>query len=246
MQLTPNEQLIFDNFCKTAKVKDGVLLEYKGKDIIVTLPKGITKISKTAFPNNRTLECLIMNDSIVELEKYCLSSCYSLKKVIFSDNITNMNESILDAVGKILYIKLPANLQSYDLSVFTDFSGYLAELYFPASVSTIKCTASTNVRSFKVDKNNKNYSSKDGVLYDKNMKTLLKYPAGNVNTTLTIPEGVEVIESWAFESCKNLKTIHFPSTLKKIKLNALGKAFTNSKLDSETKSILYSKYNISI
>ncbi len=88
---------------------------------------------------------------------------------------------------------------------------------------------SRNIIEFDVDENNPYICDVDGVLYTKDMKTLLFYPpAACIQTetdengnevkfiTYTIPEGVETIRSKAFYKCYELREITLPSTLKSI------------------------------
>ena len=50
----------------------------------------------------------------------------------------------------------------------------------------------------------------DGVLYDKQITTLINVPAGFKNKTLKIPNTVKLIGDRAFRGCKNLNTIQIP------------------------------------
>ena len=52
----------------------------------------------------------------------------------------------------------------------------------------------------------------DDVLYNKDMKTLVKYPCAKTTEELTIPSNVEQISKWAFEGTQNLNTITIEAT----------------------------------
>lgn len=67
--------------------------------------------------------------------------------------------------------------------------------------------------AFKVDDNNSEYKSIDGNLYSKDGKTLIKYPIGKTNTSLTIPDGVTTIGKESFKGCKNLTDIVIPASV---------------------------------
>ena len=83
------------------------------------------------------------------------------------------------------------------------------------------------LKTIDVDKDNKSYSSIDGVLYSKDHKVLYAYP--NMHGSIyEVPKGVETIERFAFKDCDNIELIILPSTLKLIKLNAFYRA-TNLK-----------------
>ncbi|MGN0677905.1 MAG: leucine-rich repeat protein, partial [Ruminococcus sp.] len=67
-----------------------------------------------------------------------------------------------------------------------------------------------------VSDNNKNYISKDGILFNKEMTELLKYPQGKLETEYIISDSVSSIGSWAFDGCKNLKSITISDNVEKI------------------------------
>jgi hypothetical protein len=64
-----------------------------------------------------------------------------------------------------------------------------------------------------VDAPNANYSSLDGVLFDKGQTTLAQYPIGSPATDYTIPGSVTNIANWAFAYSANLTNITIPATV---------------------------------
>ena len=59
----------------------------------------------------------------------------------------------------------------------------------------------SSLTSINICSDNTNYSSQDGVLFDKNKNALIQYPIGNERTSYTIPDSVTSIRSYAFEGC---------------------------------------------
>ena len=74
----------------------------------------------------------------------------------------------------------------------------------------------TGLKKFEVSEGNDELASENGVLFDKDKKTLLKYPAGKADEEFTVPEGVETIAPHAFDGCKNLKKVELPESVKEI------------------------------
>jgi hypothetical protein len=64
------------------------------------------------------------------------------------------------------------------------------------------------------------YSSQDGVLYNKNKTTLIKYPVGKMDVSLTIPNSVTNIEKNAFRDCTCLENVTIPDSVTSIGINA--------------------------
>lgn len=77
-----------------------------------------------------------------------------------------------------------------------------------------------------VDSSNENFTSEDGVLYSKDMSTLVFYPPDKDETSLLIPEGVKEIWVSAVSGTK-LTSVKFPSTLETIDRYGFG---TNERL----------------
>ena len=61
-------------------------------------------------------------------------------------------------------------------------------------------------RYYNVDESNANYSSLDGVLYNKDKTKLISVPIGT--RSITIPDTVKEIGRFAFAYCYNLKRNH--------------------------------------
>jgi formylglycine-generating enzyme required for sulfatase activity len=66
--------------------------------------------------------------------------------------------------------------------------------------------------SINVDKGNPEYSSVDGVLFDKARKTLLQYPNAK-HGAYAIPDGVAEIKQEAFELCRGLTSVTIPGSV---------------------------------
>ncbi|MEI6579575.1 MAG: leucine-rich repeat domain-containing protein [Eubacteriales bacterium] len=88
-------------------------------------------------------------------------------------------------------------------------------------------TNNQNLKEFTVDKDNPWFTAADGVLYSKDMKTLLFYPpAKDVMgsekelVSFDIPTGVETIRSKAFYKCGKLNKITIPAGVKMIEEKA--------------------------
>ena len=78
--------------------------------------------------------------------------------------------------------------------------------------------------NINVSPNNKNYSSIDGVLFNKDGSKLLAYPRGNERSKYTIPDGVTTICKNAFLGCY-IKTLTIPVSVTEIESNAFGNKY---------------------
>ena len=87
--------------------------------------------------------------------------------------------------------------------------GVCQSVFIPASIKTIDTMVFSGIdlENIEVDKDNPYFASLDGVLYSKNMKTLVAYPpkkAANDNNQdpIVLPDEVEVIRYGAFAASK--------------------------------------------
>ena len=102
---------------------------------------------------------------------------------------------------------------------------YVQELIIGRSVRYIEETSFYNLKKLQkvtVDPANQWYQDIDGVLFSKDGKELLLYPAcygaaeGDAPTAYTVPEGVERIGTFAFLKNEALRDLTLPSSLREI------------------------------
>ena len=67
-----------------------------------------------------------------------------------------------------------------------------------------------------VDSANQSYKDVDGVLYNKNMTTLVKYPSKKTASTFTVPNGVTKLEDCSMDSNTSLQKVVLPDSLKEV------------------------------
>lgn len=99
----------------------------------------------------------------------------------------------------------------------------LTSITIPNSVTNIGETAflgCTNLTTFTVDVSNPDFSSLDGVLFDKNRTLLIQYPVGKVGN-YEVPTGVTNLGKGAFNSAIHLTSVGLPPTLLNISDAAL-------------------------
>lgn len=128
-------------------------------------------------------------------------------------------------INSLTTIYLPKTLEligdSMIYSEYTEDGGSVADMH-EKDVSTAFIN-SPNLRSILVDNENPFYTSVDGVLYTKDLKTLIAYPEGIINDTLTIVDGCKHIGRFAVYENPHVKVIDFPNSLKSIGVQAFSK-----------------------
>lgn len=71
----------------------------------------------------------------------------------------------------------------------------------------------SSLTTINVDSANPYYTSKDGVIYNKDMTTLIKFPTAKDASTFTFPQSVTEIGRYSFAWCTDTRTIVIPETV---------------------------------
>ena len=135
--------------------------------------------------------------SVKTIGESAFSNAIELSSVIFAE------DSQLEIIGD----------NAFGATQITSFT-------IPASVTEISRNAFiySSLTAITVHENNANFSSQDGILYNKNKTTLIFTPE-RLSGTITIPAGVETIGQSAFEN-SDITSVGIPASVKNIDYTA--------------------------
>ncbi len=188
----------------------------------ITIPNSVTSISRHAFCNCTSLKSVTIPNSVTSIGSSVFYNCTSLTSIEVSGN--NKNYSSLDGVlfnkDKSELITYPAGKTDSEYAIPNSVTsiGYgafyactsLANITIPSSVTSIGDHAfynCTSLTSIEVSDNNKNYSSLDGVLFNKDKSELITYPVGKTDSEYAIPNSVTSVDSYTFDKCISLTSV---------------------------------------
>ncbi|MDP4177848.1 MAG: leucine-rich repeat protein [Bacillota bacterium] len=177
-------------------------------DLNFTIPNSVTSISSIAFIGCSNLSSIAIPSSVTYINNNTFVDCLKLSQLNVNDNNTNYS-----SLNGVLYNKDKTTLICYPAGK-TDLN-----FTIPDSVTSIGYNSfrrCTKLNQINVNVSNTNYSSLDGVLYNKDKTTLICYPAGKTNLNFTIPASVTIIGKTAFSDCFSLSSVTIPNSVSNI------------------------------
>jgi len=182
--------------------------------------EGITEICGHAFRNMPNLVSAQLPQSLNTIPSYSFYYDTQLKNIQFSDNVEHIGEHAFSGTGFTSFA-IPDSVTS---EVYNIISGAnLTELYIGAGSKISEThwpsiSAMPSLQNYVVSADNPYFTAVDGVLYTKDLKTLVNHPDGRAGS-FSIPDGVETINSYAFNHDVNITDIHIPASVTEITEN---------------------------
>jgi hypothetical protein len=168
----------------------------------ITIPNSVTSIENNTFMYCTSLTSITIPNSVTKIGQGAFSECTSLASVTIGNSVTKIGESAFNGCTSLTSITIPDSVTSIGYAAFQRCTS-LTSITIGNGVTNFEWLADffdyTSLTTINVDANNTEYSSTDGVLYDKNKTTLILCPRGKTGT-YTIPDSVTSIERNAFES----------------------------------------------
>lgn len=164
------------------------------------------------FNNDSSASVVRLNDKIKKLE--------IPSKVIYNNKVYNVTDIASQAFRdctSLTSVTIPNSIKSIGDYAFFNCSG-LKSLDIPASITSIgfKAFSSCNgLSSINVDKFNRTFCSKNGILFDYSVTTLIYAPTG-IQGNKSIPSTVTSIANFAYEDCTELTSVIIPNKVKNI------------------------------
>ncbi|MBO4849694.1 MAG: leucine-rich repeat domain-containing protein [Prevotella sp.] len=198
----------------------------------VSLPDGMRSIGEEAFKKCVALESLTIPDHVELIGAYAFADCTELLDVILPQLLSVIDEGAFYNCRSLSFIVCPENVSIIGNMAFKGcenliefvfpkkltFIGYeafygcsfLEKVTLPATVEEIGEGAFSRCGSLariNVEQGNENYCSKEGVLFTKDMTTLVCYPVARGRVSYNIPRQVKTIGLRAFECNATLSHI---------------------------------------
>lgn len=201
---------------------------YSSDDNGILFNKDKTELIK--FSYKISIEEYGMPDSVRTIAQNAFYRCTSLNSLTLSDNVIVLQGKTFDSC-RFDSVIIPDTVTALESCAFNNCS--FNELYIGKGVERIYSTNSKapafyntrNLKSITVSPDNQFFcSDENGVLYTKDMKSLLLYPQGSTIENFTVPAAVENLVSpfgtiEAGGAITNLKVLNILENVKEISSN---------------------------
>ncbi len=147
--------------------------------------------------------------------------------VVFSAESYGSYIKITGFTGTADIAAIPADVAGIPVTEIGDITsdGSIGTLFIPSSVTSISDNAFDNITglcALEVDSNNTVYSTENGVLYNKDMTTLLVYPYAKKDKSFTVPDSVTEITPGAFGKNTHLIELVLGNGMTSVTVSELG------------------------
>lgn len=236
------------DFAYTADGGEVTITDYVGTSEHVLIPDTIDGLPVTALGHRafyeKTVTTVVVPDSVTEIGAACFSGDNYLVSLKLPDGLKRLPPASLESCMRLYDFDLPQSLEKIYSSVF-EFNYYLTHLTLPSSLTEIEqlnfiglyglqsLTLAEDNEAFKLDETNGLLMTADGtrllhcfsdivpaeeIILPEGVKIVdpFAFHYDYDIKRIVLPEGVETIGAMAFAMCPNLTEIVIPASVTNI------------------------------
>lgn len=168
----------------------------------IVFPTALKTIGKSAFAFCSSLTEVTIPTTVTSIEVGAFEMCAALKRVVWNPNVKTIYQgTFFKCTSLETFENFPRQVEFVGDAAFGDCQALTIDTVSLASNGTLGKDPFwiVKVKAFEVPANNAEYSSLDGVLFNKDQTELLRYNSGNdLMANYTVPNSVTRIADFAF------------------------------------------------
>ena len=183
------------------------------RELIV--PQQVQSVGEAAFADCPSLSHITFRNPQTELSACSFRGCTSLREVVLPHGLRTLGFLAFEGCRSLETIEIPPRVEQIEAGAFRQCSG-LRRIRIPDSVQFLDASAfrgCLSLRSVEAAENHPVYASMKGLLYTRDISTLVCTPGCFDETVCVLPEGLKTISPWTFCEVRGLHTVVVPSTV---------------------------------
>lgn len=176
----------------------------------------VTTIGYEAFKNSLISNIKIPNN-ITAIHTFAFSHCENLTHVEIPESVNAINAGTFYECTSLTDIIIPEGVQTIGQSAFVGC--IFSHITLPRTVTYVDPMAfisCKNLDEIDIDIANQFYHSENGILFNKDQTTIVRYPSNKLGEHYSVPIGTKEISPYAFFQCNYLESIAVADGVEKI------------------------------
>ncbi len=183
----------------------------------VVVGDGVKRIEARAFYASG-ITSMVLPDTVVSIGESAFAECKALASINIPASLETINDETFYKCESLQSIVFPESL--YEIRGMAFSQSGLTSIHIPATLEYFDYNAlPTTLRSITVAEDHPYYMDIDGVMFNKEGTTLVRYPAGRVGV-YTVPEGVTTIGTRAFYDATGLSMVTLSDSVETLENSA--------------------------
>ena len=183
------------------------------------MPRDLLHIGAYAFTNANRLASITNNEKITSIDTYAFTYINDLQNVVIPGTVVEIGRIAFGYLYNVRSIVIEeGTISTLPTFFWFGYSGVsrLAEIRIPSNIRYIDSNTISNslshTHAITVAEDNPYFTSVDGVLYSKDMTSLIKYPGAREGVYYHVPDTVTSVSQYAFMYIYRLKYLDLRDT----------------------------------
>ena len=214
---------------------------WRVEDGVLTISGSGSMGNSITHPWANDITAVMIEEGVTDISAFAFENCTKLTEISLPSSIRKISDGAFWNCSSLASIVIPEGVVSLERDVFRDCASLL-EVVFPKSLSSIGmqpfpgCYSLVNIA---VHEENRAFRAVDGVLYNKSMTKLIKYPQDKPGSSYILPETVTCLAEEAFAYSQNLREIVLHDRITEIGTEAFYATYMTANTGFREKGVVY-------